>query len=207
MGEGHALARGVTAGPGVTNAVSAIASSRESHSPVLVLGGRAPAMRWRQGSLQEIGHVPFIAPLVKFAATPDDTSEIPELLQRAIRSALTPHTGSAFLDFPLDHVFMEADAQALQPLSQPILGPAADAAQLDRAAALLREAERPVILAGTGLYWGRGEQQLKELAEQLGVPAFLNGLGRGCLPADHELVFVDRANARTFRTYWLGCSV
>ncbi len=64
-----------------------------------------------------------------------------------------------------------------------------DARQLERAAALLREAERPVIMAGTGLYWGRGESALRELAEALQVPVFLNGLGRGCLPADHELAF------------------
>ena len=59
----------LTAGPGVTNGMSAIASARENHSPVLVLGGRAPAFRWGQGSLQEMDHVPFVAPLVKFAAT------------------------------------------------------------------------------------------------------------------------------------------
>ncbi len=185
----------VTAGPGVTNAVSAIASSRENHSPVLVLGGRAPAMRWGQGSLQEIDHVPFVAPLVKFAATPADTAEIPELVHRAISSALTHHTGPTFLDFPLDYVFMEADATPTEPPTDLISGPPPDQAQLDRAAALLRDAERPVIMAGTGLYWGRGEQQLQALAEALGAPVFLNGLGRGCLAADHELFFARARSA------------
>ncbi len=185
----------VTAGPGVTNAISAIASSRENHSPVLVLGGRAPAMRWGQGSLQELDHVPFIAPLAKFAATPSDTAEIPELLQRAIRVALTPHTGPTFLDFPLDYVFMEADAPPTEPPTDLIAGPAPEQAQLDRAAAILRDAERPVIMAGTGLYWGRGELQLQALAEALGAPVFLNGLGRGCLAADHELFFARARSA------------
>ena len=59
---------------------------------------------------------------------------------------------------------------------------------------MLRDAERPVIMAGTGLYWGRGEEQMRALAEELRVPVFLNGLGRGCLPADHELFF-SRARA------------
>ncbi len=95
----------LTAGPGVTNGISAIASARENHSPVLVLGGRAPAFRWGQGSLQEIDHIPFVAPLVKFAATPDGTAEIPELLARAMRDSLTHHMGPTFLDFPLDYVF------------------------------------------------------------------------------------------------------
>src|SRR5262249_20774597 len=54
---------------------------------------------------------------------------------------------------------------------------------------LLREAERPAIMAGTGLYWGRGEVQLRALAEELRTPVFLNGLGRGCLPADDDLFF------------------
>jgi acetolactate synthase-1/2/3 large subunit len=65
----------------------------------------------------------------------------------------------------------------------------ADATALDRAAALLRAAERPVIMAGTNLYWGRGETALVELAEALGIPVFLNGLARGCVPADHSLFF------------------
>ncbi len=110
----------LTAGPGVTNGISAIASAHEHHSPVLILGGRAPAFRWGQGSLQEIDHVPFVAPLVKFAATPEDTAEIPELLRRAIGSALAPRMGPAFVDFPLDYVFSEAEPPAIaEPLVPP----------------------------------------------------------------------------------------
>ncbi len=180
----------LTAGPGVTNGMSAIASASENHSPMLVLGGRAPAFRWGQGSLQEMDHVPFVSPLVKFAATAGATAEIPQLLQRAMGTAVTPHSGPVFLDFPLDHVFMEADAPAaIEPLPEPWRGPGADSGDVDRAAALLRGAQRPVIMAGTGLYWGRGEEQLLRLAERLRAPVFLNGLGRGCVPADHELAF------------------
>ena len=54
---------------------------------------------------------------------------------------------------------------------------------------LLEEAERPVIMAGTDLYWGRGEVALRELVEARRIPVFLNGLARGCIPADHELFF------------------
>jgi len=180
----------LTAGPGVTNGISAIASARENHSPVLVLGGRAPAFRWGQGSLQEMDHLPLVAPLTKLAATPACTAEIPTLLEQAMRAALEPHSGPAFLDFSLDHVFMDADAPALSgPMPEPWRGRGADPAQLERAADLLRGAERPVIMAGTGLYWGWGEEQLTALAQRLQVPVFLNGLGRGCLPADHELFF------------------
>ncbi|MGO9958982.1 MAG: acetolactate synthase [Solirubrobacteraceae bacterium] len=178
----------LTAGPGVTNGMSAIASASQNHSPVLVLGGRAPAFRWGQGSLQEIDHVPFVAPLVKLAATATSTAEIPHLIDDALCAAVTPHSGPAFLDFPLDHVFGEALVPELPgPLPTPWTGAGADGALVESAAALLRGAERPVIMAGTGLYWGRGEEQLRALAEQLRIPVFLNGLGRGCVPADHEL--------------------
>jgi acetolactate synthase-1/2/3 large subunit len=177
----------LTAGPGVTNGMSAMASAQQNHSPMLVLGGRAPAFRWGQGSLQEIDHVPFVRPLVKLAATAGATAEIPGLLDEAWAAARRPHSGPAFVDLPLDHVFMEAED------SPPALRHPApsevDAAQLDRAAALLRDAERPVIMAGTDLYWAHGEDALRELAEAVGIPVFLNGLARGCLPADHELFF------------------
>ncbi len=181
----------LTAGPGVTNGMSAIASAAANRSPVLVLGGRAPQFRWGQGSLQEIDHVPFVRPLVKLADTPRETAEIPGLLDDAVAAALAPPTGPAFVDFPLDFVFMEgpspeADADAPSAGSHPR---AADPRALDRAVALLREAERPVIMAGTGLYWGHGEEALRTLAEALRIPVCLNGQGRGCLPADHELCF------------------
>ncbi len=186
----------LTAGPGVTNGMSAIASASQNNSPMLVLGGRAPAFRWGQGSLQEIDHVPFVAPLTKLAATATTTAEIPGLLDEAMREAVTPHSGPAFVDFPLDAVFGSADAPPPpRPLPEPWTGAGADTAELNRAAELLRGAQRPVIMAGTGLYWGRGEQQLQALAEQLRVPVFLNGLGRGCLPADHELFFARARSA------------
>lgn len=180
----------LTAGPGVTNGMSAIASAQQNHSPMLVLGGRAPASRWGQGSLQEIDHVPFVAPLTKLAATPARTADIPALIDAALGAAMTPHGGPAFLDFPLDTVFSEgAEGGHVVPLPGPATGPAADGAALDAAIALLRDARRPVIMAGTDLYWGHGEEALRALAEERRIPVFLNGLARGCLPADHELFF------------------
>jgi acetolactate synthase-1/2/3 large subunit len=177
----------LTAGPGVTNGMSAMASAQQNGSPMLVLGGRAPAMRWGQGSLQEIDHVPFVRPVTKLAATPESTGEIQGLIDEALTTAVTPHSGPTFVDFPMDVVFQEAPERG-EPaaLPDPAGGPVPDVA---RAAALLREAERPVIMAGTNLYWGHGEQALLALAEELGIPVFLNGLARGCVPADHELFF------------------
>jgi acetolactate synthase-1/2/3 large subunit len=186
----------LTAGPGVTNGMSAMASAQANHSPIVVLGGRAPALRWGQGSLQEIDHVPFVRPLTKLASTPGSTEEIPGLLDDAFAAACAPHGGPAFVDFPMDYVFMEA----VEPDEQPRAASDAPVAQdaIERAGELLAGAERPVIMAGTDLYWGRGEQALLELAESLRIPVFLNGLARGCVPADHELFF-SRARSQALK--------
>ncbi len=182
----------LTAGPGVTNGMSAMASAQANHSPMVVLGGRAPALRWGQGSLQEIDHVPFVRPLTKLAATPGSTEEIQGLVDDAFAAAAAPHCGPAFVDFPLDYVFMEAAEQEIE-LDTSAAGAGggrgASGEALERAAALLAAAERPVIMAGTDLYWGHGEQALNELAHTLRIPVFLNGLARGCVAADDELFF------------------
>src|SRR5271154_6642473 len=103
------------AGPGVTNGMSAMASAQANHSPMVVLGGRAPAMRWGQGSLQEIDHVPFVRPLTMLAVTPGSTEEIPGLVDDAFATAVAPHSGPTFVDFPLDYVFSEAEEPAPDP--------------------------------------------------------------------------------------------
>ncbi len=180
----------LTAGPGVTNGMSAVTGAFENESPVLVLGGRAPAFRWGQGSLQEVDHVPFMQPVTRMAATPTTTDEIPKLVDEGLRTALSWPGGPAFVDLPMDLVFMEGEvSEDAQNLPDRAEAEPADGNLIDQAAALLAAAERPVIMAGTGLYWGHGEAELRALSEELGVPVCLNGLGRGCLAADHEHFF------------------
>jgi acetolactate synthase-1/2/3 large subunit len=176
----------LTAGPGVTNGMSAVAGAKFNRSPLVVLGGRAAESRWGSGSLQEIDHVPFVSPLTKSADTVKETAAIPEATCRAIDAAIEQPSGPTFLDYPLDVVFMEAEAELPE---APVRSPGRPAERADEAAALLAGAERPAIMAGTGLYWAHGEEELRALAEALGIPVFLNGMGRGCLPADHELAF------------------
>ena len=190
----------LTAGPGVTNGMSAMASAQANHSPMVVLGGRAPAMRWGQGSLQEIDHVPFVRPLTMLAATPQSTAEIPGLVDDAFAAACAPHGGPAFVDFPMDYVFQEAAEPELEAASQvaSTVGRGAPAEAVELAAGLLRGAERPVIMAGTDLYWAHGEQALAELAQTLRIPVFVNGLARGCMAADDELFF-SRARSQALK--------
>ncbi len=185
----------LTAGPGVTNGMSAIGSAMQNGSPLVVLGGRAPALRWGMGSLQEIDHVPFVSPLTRFAATASDAGEIPGLIDEALDMSLAAPGGPTFVDFPLDVVFSEGPEPGPAPaLPDPAAEPAAPEG-IDRAVALLAEAERPVIMAGTGLWWGHGEGALQELVRERRIPVFLNGLARGCVPADDEMFFARARSA------------
>ena len=92
----------LTAGPGITNGVSAVTSAHFNGSPVVVLGGRAPQGRWGAGSLQELDHVPILASITKSAATVTDPEQAGVMVHEAARLAIEPHRGPTFLDFPLD---------------------------------------------------------------------------------------------------------
>ncbi len=187
----------LTAGPGVTNGLSAMGSALTNRSPMVVLGGRAPQMRWGQGSLQEIDHLPFVTPLTRSARTVTGPDDIQPSLDAAFAAAQGPPGGPAFVDFSLDHVFMEAAALDTPPPALAAEAPV-DGGDLERAIELLRGAERPVVMAGTDLYWAHGEDELVAFAEALHTPVFTNGQARGCIPADHELAF-SRVRSRALK--------
>ncbi|MDT7737921.1 MAG: hypothetical protein QOK09_1290 [Mycobacterium sp.] len=186
----------LTAGPGVTNGMSAMAAAQQNSSPLLVLGGRAPAGRWGMGSLQEIDHLPFVAPLTRFAATATSAEAVSGLIDDALRATVGAPSGVAFIDFPMDHVFSVA-ADAGQPGALAAAGAPAlpDGDALDRAVGLLAAAKRPVIMAGTNVWWGHAEAALLRLAEQRRIPVLMNGMARGTVPADHPLAF-SRARSK-----------
>ncbi|MDQ6743241.1 MAG: acetolactate synthase [Candidatus Dormibacteraeota bacterium] len=184
----------VTAGPGVTNVMSAIASSAQNDSPVFFLGGRAPVARWGMGSLQELDHLPLVETLVKSAGTVLAASDAYRLASEAVRTALSARTGPTFLDVPLD-VFLQAeDAPEATERLVPNPGQPPDHDEVRKAADLLAGAARPAIVAGTGVWWARAEEELLRLAESAGLPVVLNGMARGMVPPGHRL-FASRARA------------
>jgi acetolactate synthase-1/2/3 large subunit len=187
----------LTAGPGVTNGVSALASARLAGSPMLVIGGRAPQGRWGRGSLQELDHVPIVAPVTKTARTATPGTGIVAAFHDALLAARTPHRGPTFVDLPLD-AFGPAtvDIPAFDP--RDVAGVAPDPDAVARVTALLGAAERPVVIAGGDVYWAGGHEELRALAEAANLPVFANGLGRGLLPADHRLAF-SRARSAALR--------
>lgn len=185
----------LTAGPGVTNGVSAIATAHFNGSPVVILGGRAPDFRWGAGSLQELDHPPLVAPVTKRAWTEHATGGIAAAVDEAFRLANTPHRGPVFLDIPMDALFGEAAAEL--PASAPTPAHKPDPGQIARIAELLRGAERPVLVLGSDIWLGGAEQRARQAAESMRIPVIANGQGRGILPGGHELL-VTRARSLAF---------
>jgi acetolactate synthase I/II/III large subunit len=177
----------VTAGPGVTNVMSPIAQAGFNGAPVLILAGRAPSFRWGQGSLQEIDHVPFVVPLAH-ARTVTATEDVYPLVIAAARAAITPPRRPSFLDLPFDVVFNSTDIpeEEIIDLAWPETVSPEDLYDIAR---LITKAECPIIVAGSNVWLDHAEDQLRALAEKARVPVFMNGQGRGCLPADHDLAF------------------
>lgn len=193
----------LTAGPGVTNGVSALAQASFSGAPMVVIGGRAPAARWGTGSLQEFDHVPVVTPVTVSAETARDTADIAGATHRAFTAARSAHRGPAFLDVHMDHFFDRSTsvrpgpghAADGSPAAAPDRSPDTDA--VDRIAGLLAGAERPVLVLGSDVWADGAEDAARRCAETLGLPTIPNGMGRGILPAGHPLL-VTKARGTAF---------
>ena len=179
----------LTAGPGITNGVSAVTSAHFNGSPVVVLGGRAPQGRWGAGSLQELDHVPILASITKMAATVTDPADAGQMVHAAARASTTPHRGPTFLDFPLD-VFGPSSGEVPDVDAAVGRGVDPDPTVVAELAAAVAGAERPAFVVGSDVYWAGAWDELAAAARALGVPCFFNGMGRGLLPADHEMAFL-----------------
>jgi thiamine pyrophosphate-dependent acetolactate synthase large subunit-like protein len=176
----------LTAGPGVTNGVSAITQARFSGSPLVVLGGRAPSNRWGMGSLQELDHPPLLEPVTKLARTVHQVSEIAGAVDEAFTVAASPHRGPAFLDVPMDAFFDKATVGRPGRTERPKLEP--DPEALDEVAALLATADRPVLVLGTDVWADGAEAAALRFVEDVGVPVVTNGMARGVVPGGHRLL-------------------
>jgi len=187
----------VTAGPGVTNSVSAVTTAWFNGAPVVVLAGRAPDYRWGAGSLQEMDHPPLLAPVTKRAWTEHETARLAGSVDEAFRLAASPHRGPVFLDISLEALYGQAEADLPAAGPQPKV-PAPDGGEVDRVAALLRTARRPVLVLGSDVWLGGAEDAARQAAQELRLPVIANGQARGVLPRGHELL-VTRARSAALR--------
>ena len=181
----------VTAGPGVTDCVTAIANAYQNRSPMLVIGGRTPLNRFEMGALQDLDHTELLRPITKWARTIFETKRIPEYVGVAFRHALTGRFGPVFLDIPSNLLFGKVEEEDVHfPSGRPASGNVApDSASIQRAAQLLARAKRPVVMAGSQVYWDEAHVELRALIEALGAPLYLNAMGRGAVSQEHALFF------------------
>lgn len=186
----------VTAGPGVTNGISAVANAKYNGAPLLVIGGRAPASRWGQGALQEIDHPPLLAPITKSAVTSSTTEGIANDVYAGLALARAPHRGPTFVDIPMDIFFGPTPTPEI-----PQWKPAPFSINLDDVKAIadaIRTATKPLVVLGTDVWADGAEESALRFVEELGLPAVTNGTARGIIPRGHPLL-VSKARSVALR--------
>jgi acetolactate synthase-1/2/3 large subunit len=181
----------VTAGPGTTDTVTAVANAWRAQTPMLLIGGQGPLKQAHMGALQELDHVGLMRPITKFATTVYHTERIPEILGMAFRQAYSGRPGPVFVEIPADVLFAAVDESAVVDPGQyrsagKVQG---DPRLVEEAARLLARAERPAVLAGSQVWHCRAVAALQSMAESAGLAIYLNGAARGALPPGHPMLF------------------
>jgi acetolactate synthase-1/2/3 large subunit len=176
----------ITAGPGVTDGVTGIANAWRANSPILVFGGQGPFENLRRGSLQEMDHLGVVRPITKYCDAVFQTKRIPEYIELAVRHAVSGIPGPAYLEIPMD-IFMGQAEEAEAPVPRirtepPRISP--DREEVRRAVALLAEAERPMLMAGTSVKWSKASPEMNRFIAETHIPTYTNGMGRGTVPPD-----------------------
>jgi acetolactate synthase-1/2/3 large subunit len=177
----------VTAGPGITDVVTAVANAQRAGIPMLVLGGAGPRSLADMGSLQDMNHIELMRPITKWSVSVPSTDRIQEYIDAAFRVSQANIPGPVFLELPLDLLMNYADDAP--PMTHPLEAPprpAGDPAMIRRVAALLRDAERPMFIVGTQIRWSPKKEVLRAFADAVEAPYYLNGMARGGLPCDHR---------------------
>ncbi len=181
----------VTAGPGVTDCVTAVANAYRAGVPMIVIGGQGPRALQDMGSLQDMNHVELLRPITKWSVSVPETRRLAEYVASAFRVATTGVPGPVFLEMPLDVLMgFEEEGGIVRPEGYRTEARAAgDPDAIARAIALVDQAERPVLVVGSQLRWSRRGDALAQLLERRPMPTFLNGMARGGLPPDHPCAF------------------
>jgi acetolactate synthase-1/2/3 large subunit len=179
----------VTAGPGITDAVTGIANAYMDCVPMLVLAGRSPLRDEDTLPLQAFPQLEMVRPFTKWARCVYHRERIAEYTAMAIRHAITGRPGPVYLEVPVDVLFARAEEEEVIWPQQvrPQNPPAPRAEAVEAILQLLQEAERPVIMAGGGVWFSGGAELLRELAEVTQVPVFMNAKARGAVPEDTPL--------------------
>lgn len=179
----------VTAGPGVANALPGMAVAAQSGVPLVLIGARSSLARRDIGSMQDVDQLELLRPLTKWARQVYQVERIPEYVATAFRQALSGRPGPVFLEIPVDIMGEKADLDNVRfPSSYYCKArPCAADLEISAAAELLSSAERPLILAGSGVFWSGAAADLTGFAEAYGIPVYTRNMGRGTFSENHHL--------------------
>ena len=177
----------VTAGPGVTDAVTALANAFQAPSPMILIGGNAAIGEHLTGGLQDFDSVTFMKPIAKFSEQVKRVERIPEYVAEAFRQATSGVPGPAYLEIPIDVVNGKCEEDDVRyPQRYRTEAKAyGDPEYISKVVDILKTTERPMILAGSDVWWSDASEELREFVEMIDSPVFLNAMGRGSVPADH----------------------
>ncbi len=189
MAEGWALATGdvgaatVTAGPGLANAVPGIAEANHAGAPVVVVAGRTGLRQRGRGAVQDLDQLSLVAPITKWREECVATDRIPEYVAEAVHRARSGAPGVAYLEIPVD-VFGASAAERDVDVP-PFARGTAPQGDLDRAVDVLAGASRPVVVAGSGAFFSKAGDSLRQFVETSGIPVVTTSAARGLIDDDH----------------------
>src|SRR5580700_3753122 len=208
----------VTAGCGLTNAVTGLALAAMTNSAVVCISGQHPNTEDHQGSFQEAYGSDVVRSFAKYTKRVTDFSTIEFDMRLAFREALTPPQGVSLIEIPQNILYTQAEDSKQRAGGQRFtpddVRSAGDPAKVDRAIELLHAAERPLIAGGDGLFWSNAAPELKEFVELTSIPVYARRAGQGAVSEEHPLAirgafkkpFTGRADvvlALGFR-FWSG---
>jgi acetolactate synthase-1/2/3 large subunit len=195
----------VTGGPGHTNSLTGIATAYLAASPLIAVSGSRGNAVADRGAFQDIDQVGMTRPVVKWAAQPYTPAQIPFLLGRAYAEADAGRKGPVHLSIPVD-LFAGKTETALHVPQPPAADPPAPLARdIDRALELMRAAERPIVIAGSGIWWANAEEELQTFVERTSLPLYTITMARGAVSDEHPLCFgyadpsLNRAALKAFQ--------
>jgi acetolactate synthase-1/2/3 large subunit len=179
----------VTAGPGFTNSLSAVANARLANSPLVLISGCVGIECIEKLDLQDMRQAPVIEPMVKKALVCHKPERIPEFIDLAYRIAGSGRPGPVYLELPVDVLNAQTDPTIVKRPHSVIQSHPVDLDQCRKIIELLQQASRPIVIAGSGTWYSGAGQELVAFVEKTGIPAFTSTLGRGTIPDSHPLCF------------------
>ena len=188
-----------SSGPGTINMATGVANAFIDAAPLVAVGGASPRVYFGMDAFQEVDQLSLFKPITKWATRILDAKRIPDVVATAFRQATSGRPGPVFLDLPGDILGEVVDESSVTMPAQWRPAPRAhgDPAAIAEAIALLGRAERPLIIAGSGVWWSDAASALQTFVETSGIPFYTTPISRGSVPEDHDLAFLF-ARAKAF---------